>query len=155
MSYPVRHAFTALCSLLALSLSISPALANSAAPTATATAASTQWPSNPAMQSGMNVIREALAKEKASIDANRLTGPDYVKLAELIDGRINAILQNKIEPDALQKAFSTIVIVDMQWGISIMRDSPKLEVKRVGTLGVIRALGNYGKHFQHPNWRDL
>jgi hypothetical protein len=155
MSYPVRQAFTGLCSLVALSLSLAPALANSAVPTETATASSAQWPSNSAMQSGMNAIREALAKEKANIDANRLSGPDYVKLAELIDGRINAMLQSKIEPDALQKAFSTVVIVDMQWGISMMRDSPKLEVKRVGTLGVMRALGNYGKHFQHPNWRDL
>ena len=155
MAYPVRRSFIRLCSLVALSLGVAPAFADSAAPAGVASATSIQWPSNPAMQIGMNAIRETLVKEKANIDANRLTDQDYVKLAELIDGRITDMVQKKLEPEALQKAFNTTVIIDMQWGTKMMRDSPKPEVKRVGALSVIRALGNYGKYFQHPNWRDL
>lgn len=154
MAHSLSQRLLLVCGALALSVSALPALADNSDRPGTSNTATKPWPSNAAMQSGMNAMRDALAKERAGIEANHLSGPAYVKLAEFIDGQITEMLKNKIEPESLQKAFHNTILSDLQGGIALMRDSPKLEVKRVGALGVIQTVTNYGKYFQHPGWRN-
>lgn len=111
-----------------------------------------KWETDEALRQGMDNIFQAMADSRADIEKERLNVQDYQRLAETVDNNVAAIVKNcKLSKDA-DKAFHAIVLNDLTGGAQLMRSSPKLQAKRVGALGVLQSLRNYGKFFQHPGW---
>jgi hypothetical protein len=100
----------------------------------------------------MDDILRSMAASRADIEKECLNAHDYQRLADMVDRNATAIVKNcKLSKDA-DKAFHTIVLNDLTGGAQLMRSSPRLQAKRVGALGVLQSLRNYGEYFQHPDW---
>lgn len=111
-----------------------------------------KWGTDEALRLGMDNIRQVMTASQAGIDKERLTVQDYQQLAETVDKNVAVILKNcKLSKEA-DAAFHLIVLNDLTGGTQLMRTSPKTQAQRVGALGVLQSLSNYGKYFQHPGW---
>lgn len=111
-----------------------------------------KWATDAALRRGMDNIRVAMMASRQGIDQWRLGTQDYQRLAGVVDKNVADIVKNcKLTPEA-DTAFHHIVLVDLTSGAQLMRTSPKIEVKRVGALGVLQTLRSYGEYFQHPGW---
>ena len=111
-----------------------------------------QWQTDEVLRLSMDNIRQAMATSQDDIVKERLGAQDYQRLAKLIDKNLNHIANNsKLNQDA-NKAFHVIVTADLMSSSEIMRASPNLQAQRVGALGALQTLRNYGKYFQHPGW---
>ncbi len=111
-----------------------------------------KWASDEVLRQGMDNIRQAMAASQTGIEQERLTTQEYRQLAETVDKSLAGIIKNCKLPKDADKAFHTIVLMDMNAGLQMMRTSPKVAAQRVGALGVLQALRNYGQYFQHPGW---
>jgi hypothetical protein len=111
-----------------------------------------KWPTDEVLRQGMDNIRQVMTASQEGIEKERLSAQDYQRLAAVVDKNVAAIVKNcKLTKEA-DKAFHTIVLADLTQSAELMRISPKLRVQRVGALGVLQALRNYGEYFQHPAW---
>jgi hypothetical protein len=111
-----------------------------------------KWEADEALRQGMDDILRSMAASRADIEKECLNAHDYQRLADMVDRNATAIVKNcKLSKDA-DKAFHTIVLNDLTGGAQLMRSSPRLQAKRVGALGVLQSLRNYGEYFQHPDW---
>lgn len=112
-----------------------------------------KWETDDALRRGMDNILHEMDANRESIEKERLNAKDYLRLAEFVQKNAADIVKNcKLSKDA-DKAFHMIVLNDLTGGSQLMRSSPKLQAKRVGALGVLQALRNYGKYFDHPGWK--
>ena len=57
----------------------------------------------------------------------------------------------KLGKDA-ETAFHLVVMVDLNHSVELMLKSRDVKLQRVGALGVLQILRNYGTYFQHPEW---
>jgi hypothetical protein len=103
----------------------------------------------------MDAIRHAVLTVHADITESRFDSAGYQRLATSLDQTINTMLKDQSVSDKAGKAFHTIVMGDLRWGIDMMRTSPKTEVQRLGALSVFQALRNYGQFFAHPGWNPI
>lgn len=111
------------------------------------------WMTDEVVRQGMAHIRQAMAARQEDIEKGRLESQDYRRLAEVVDQDVAAIMKNCKLPREADKAFHDVVLVDLIDGAELMRTSTKTPAQRVGALGVLQALRNYGKYFQHPGWQ--
>jgi hypothetical protein len=107
------------------------------------------------LKTGMDAIRHAVLTVHADITESRFDSAGYQRLATSLDQTINTMLKDQSVSDKAGKAFHTIVMGDLRWGIDMMRTSPKTEVQRLGALSVFQALRNYGQFFAHPGWNPI
>lgn len=113
---------------------------------------SSKWQTDATLQQGMSNILQIMATSRTDIENQRLGAQGYLKIADAVDRNIASIVRDcKLEPEA-DNAFHNIVLADLMEGIKLMRTSSKVQMKRVGALGVLQSLRNYGKYFQHPDW---
>lgn len=112
-----------------------------------------KWGTDAALRQGMDNIRQVMTTNQESIEKERLGAQDYQRLAKLVDNNVADIVKNcKLTKEA-DAAFHTIVLADLTQSVELMRTAPKIQVQRVGALGVLQSLRNYGEYFQHPGWR--
>ncbi len=111
-----------------------------------------KWETDEALRQGMDNIRQAIVASRADIEKERLNAQDYRRLAQIVNRNVDVIVKNcKLSRDA-DRAFHAIVLNDLIGSAQLMQSSPRLEAKRVGALGVLQTLQNYGAYFQHPGW---
>jgi hypothetical protein len=111
-----------------------------------------KWQTDEVLRLGMDNIHKIITANQDAIEKERLSGKDYQGLAKEIDKNIADIVKTcKLSKEA-DSAFHTIVLADLTGGTELMRASPKVQAQRVGALGVLQALRNYGEYFQHPGW---
>ena len=104
------------------------------------------------LRQGMDNIRQAMAASQEGIGKESLGIQDYQQLAATVDKNIADIVKNcKLTRDA-DTAFHGIVLGDLTQSTELMRTSQKAQAQRVGALGVLQSLRNYGEYFQHPGW---
>ena len=113
-----------------------------------------QWITDAVVRQGMQSIQRSMSASQAGIDDQRLTTADYQKLAVEVDRAVAEMMKNRSLAKDSDTAFHTVVLADLNWGTEMMRTSPKIEAQRVGALGVLQALRNYGKYFRHPGWPE-
>jgi hypothetical protein len=111
-----------------------------------------QWQTDEVLRLSMDNIRQAMAASQDDVVKERLGAQDYQRLAKLIDKNLNHIAHNSKLNQNSSKAFHVVVTADLMSSSEIMRASPNLQAQRVGALGALQTLRNYGKYFQHPGW---
>lgn len=108
-----------------------------------------KWGTDESLRQSMDNIREAMTASQDGIKKESLSAQEYQRLAEVVDKNIADIVKNS----KLTKAFHVVVLADLTQSAKLMRTSTKTQAQRVGALGVIQSLRNYGEYFQHPGWR--
>ena len=112
----------------------------------------TKWETDPVLQHGMDAIRQAMTARQTGIKEGRLSASDYQQLAAIVDKNLAAIAKNSKLGKEADAAFHKIVLPDLTQTTELMRSSPKPAMQRVGALGVLQSLRNYGEYFRHPGW---
>lgn len=111
-----------------------------------------KWGTDAVLRQGMDNIRQVMAASQEGIEKERLSAQDYQRLAGVVNKNVADIVKHcKLTKEA-DAAFHGIVLADLTQSAELMRISPKLQVQRVGALGVLQALRNYGEYFQHTGW---
>lgn len=112
-----------------------------------------KWETDETLRQGMDNILQVMTINQEGIEKERLSAQDYQRLAEAVDKNVADIVKNcKLTKEA-DAAFHTVVLADLTQSTQLMRTSPKIQAQRVGALGVLQSLRNYGEYFQHPGWR--
>jgi len=111
-----------------------------------------KWETDEKLRQGMDNILQVMTINQEGIEKERLSAQDYQRLAEAVDKNVADIVKNcKLTKEA-DAAFHTVVLADLTQSTQLMRTSPKIQAQRVGALGVLQSLRNYGEFFQHPGW---
>jgi len=111
-----------------------------------------KWQTDEILRKGMDNIRIVMTASQDDVLKERLSAADYLRLSKEIDKNIAYITKNcKLTVDA-DRAFHIVVLTDMAEGAGLMRSSKEIQVQRLGALGVLQTLRNYGRYFAHPNW---
>lgn len=112
-----------------------------------------KWETDAALRQGMDNLRQAMASKQLAIEKEKLKAADYQQLADAADKNISYIVKNcKLSQDA-DEAFHSIVLAELIQNVEMMRKAPKVQMQRVGALGVLQSLRHYGEYFQHPGWQ--
>lgn len=111
-----------------------------------------KWETDAAVRQGMESIRDAMAAHQERIAKDQLSAQDYQKLAALIEKNVASILANRKVSKEAGNAFHVIVMLDLTQNVELMRAGLKVSLQRVGALGMLQSLRNYGDYFQHPGW---
>lgn len=114
-----------------------------------------QWHPDAGIKTGMEAIRQQILGVRAEIAESRLDAEGYRRLAASLEQIANALPKEQSAADKTRKVFHTVVMVDLRWGIEMMKTSPKADVQRLGALSVLQALRNYGQFFIHPGWEPV
>lgn len=112
-----------------------------------------KWETDEALRLGMENIRQAMAANQEGIERERLSAQEYQQLAEALDKYVADIVKNCNLTKKADAAFHAVVLADLTQSTKLMRTSTKTQAQRVGALGVMQSLRNYGEYFQHPGWR--
>ena len=102
-------------------------------------------------RAGMEAVRDELQAHVKAIHAKTFTAEQYAALAGRIEGRLVTIMSEcKLPPDV--DAQLHVLLVDFFDGAKTM----KAEGDRMkGVAKIVRSLGAYEKHFEHPDWKPL
>lgn len=102
-----------------------------------------RWPTDAALRQGMEDIRKIMAEAPAR--------PDYGRMAETIEAKTDAIVQNcKLGPEA--DAQLHLILAGLIDGTQAMKGGKHPED---GATLVHGALKDYGRFFDHPGWRPV
>jgi hypothetical protein len=112
-----------------------------------------KWQTDEVLRKAMENIRIELTARQSDILKESLRASEYLLLGQVVDKNIADITKNCKMPTDSDRAFHTIVLTDMTEGAGLMRTSNEIKVQRLGALGVLQTLRNYGTYFEHPNWR--
>lgn len=111
-----------------------------------------KWKTDEVVKLGMDNIHQAISARQDDIIKGRLSAHDYHRIAIVIERNAAEIVRScKLAKDA-DSAFHSVVLVDLLDGVTLMRTSKNIQAQRVGALGVLQALRNYVKYFQHKGW---
>lgn len=111
-----------------------------------------KWRTDEAVRFGMDNIRQAVSVSQGDIIQGKLNSQDYLAIADVVDRNVTDMVKKcKLSPEA-DKAFHTVVLVDLKGSVEFMRVSQNVQTQRVGALAVLQTLRNYGKYFQHNGW---
>lgn len=105
-----------------------------------------------ATRQGMDNIREVMAAHQERIAKEQLNVQDYQQLADVIDKNVAAIMANRTLSKDVRKEFNLIVMLDLKQNVALMRSGLEVPLQRVGALGMLQILRNYGDYFQHSGW---
>ncbi|OGV76731.1 MAG: hypothetical protein A3I83_07405 [Methylotenera sp. RIFCSPLOWO2_02_FULL_45_14] len=111
-----------------------------------------KWETDEVVRLGMDNIRQAVSASQDDIIKGRLSTQDYQRIANVIDKNVAEIVKKCRLSQNADKAFHAVVLVDLMGGVEFMRTSQNVQAQRVGALGVLQTLHNYGKYFQHTGW---
>ena len=150
---------TALGASLALAYCMPPLAAEPAHDHAAASAAlelnqGVKWQTDQPLRKGMSNMRAALAKDLKAVHANKASDAQYEALAAKLTGEVAYVVQNcKLEPKADAELHK--VIGELLAAAEAMQGKEAGVARRDGAVRAVRALNAYGKHFDHPGWRNL
>jgi hypothetical protein len=111
-----------------------------------------KWQTDAPLRLGMDNIHTLMTAKQNNVLKESLKSSEYFMLSQAVDKNIAYITKNcKLTIDS-DRAFHTVVLADMIEGVALMRSSGDVQVQRLGALGILQTLRNYGKYFEHPNW---
>lgn len=113
-----------------------------------------KWATDEPLRQGMDHIRTAMQASLHQIHNDKLSPAKYNDLANKVSTEVGGIVaQCKLEPKA--DAQLHLVVADLLEGVETMQGKTKTVKRQAGAVKVLAALGNYGNHFDHPNWQPI
>lgn len=112
-----------------------------------------KWATDAPLRKGMEALRAELSAKHEAIRKKTMKPEDYALLGGFIEQKVAGIVAEcKLEPKA--DAMLHLVIADL--GDAAERLKGKAGSKPVeGAYRAIRALNDYGRHFDHPDWKPV
>lgn len=112
-----------------------------------------KWPTDAALRASMAALRAAFAERLAAIHGGRLGTDEYKALGAKVDTEVASIVALcKLEPKA--DAMLHIVVADLVAGAEIMQGKARGKPP-AGAHRAVTALNDYGRFFDHPDWKPL
>ncbi len=112
-----------------------------------------KWATDTNLRLGMSRIRDVLAADLPAIHSGKATAEQYRALAQKTDDQIAFMVKNcKLEPKV--DAMLHLVLADIIAGADAMKTQGTSDAYK-GAVKIARALDNYGKYFDHPDWHGL
>ena len=110
-----------------------------------------KWTTDASLRKGMVAIRDHLQAALDPIHAKTYTPEQYAALAGKIDAEVSTIVSTcKLPPEV--DAQLHLVIAELYAGSHTMKGNGD---RMSGAVTIIRALGAYEKHFEHPGWKPI
>ena len=113
-----------------------------------------KWPTDEALRTGMTGIRKLIEPQLDAVHGGKLTAAQYNELAQKVEGQVGYIVANcKLDPKA--DAMLHLVIADIGTGVDAMAGKGGAVKPAQGAAGVVTALNEYGRNFNHPGWKPI
>jgi len=113
-----------------------------------------KWETDQSLRDGMTKIKDIVASEIGAIHKNKLPEKRYGELSGQISAELDQIFKNcKLSPEA--DAMIHIILLQIIDGNKAMKSAPKLSDRRDGAIKIVKALGQYPKFFDHPDWKPI
>lgn len=113
-----------------------------------------KWQGDEPLRQSMTVIRDAVGAVLPAVHRGKLKASEYDALGGEIDRQVANIVQNcKLDPQADEVLHA--ILADLMAGNEALRGRDAKVSRGDGVMGVVHALEQYGKHFEHPGWKPL
>ena len=110
-----------------------------------------KWQTDATLRAGMTSIRDEMQAAVGPIHAKQYSPDDYKALAARIEAQLGTILSKcKLPPEV--DAQIHLVLAELFAGTDLMKkEGNRME----GAVKIIKGLGAYASHFEHPNWQPI
>jgi hypothetical protein len=113
-----------------------------------------KWQGDAPLRQSMTKIRDAVGTVLPAVHGGKLKAPQYDALGGQIDRELANIVQNcKLDPKADEVLH--VILADLMAGNETLRGHDAKAPRGDGVLGVVHALEQYAKYFEHPGWKPL
>lgn len=113
-----------------------------------------RWQTDAALRTGMEAIRDALARAIPQVHAGRFDAAQYRALAEGVEGQVGYIVQNcKLKPEADEVLHA--IIARLGQGVEVIGGHAAGTEPEQGVVHLAQTLDDYAAHFDHPGWKGL
>ncbi len=113
-----------------------------------------KWETDAALRAGMAKIKSLVEKRIDAIHENKLSQSEYSQLSKEIQTEVSSIFKNcKLSPKA--DAQLHLILAEILGGASAMQTKDSPSERQKGAIQVIRALAQYPRFFDHPDWVPL
>ena len=113
-----------------------------------------RWQTDAALRTGMEAIRDALARAIPQVHAGRFDAAQYRALAEGVEGQVAYIVQNcKLKPEADEVLHA--IIARLGQGVEVIGGHAAGTEPEQGVVHLAQTLDDYAAHFDHPGWKGL
>ena len=110
-----------------------------------------KWQTDEALRRGMSEIRVAMAEALTPIHENTFTPAQYDALAARTQAQIDYVVGNCKLPEEADNQLH-IVLEQIIDGVAGMKAATGRDQ---GAAKIVRALAQYGDHFDHAGWRPV
>jgi len=112
-----------------------------------------RWATDAPLRRGMDALRAAFAGRLAAIHAGTLAPADYAALGATIEGGVATIVAEcKLEPKA--DAVLHVIVAELLAAADVLQGRAP-GAPAAGAHRAVIALNDYGRYFDHPQWRAL
>jgi hypothetical protein len=113
-----------------------------------------KWPTDEALRTGMQNMRKLVEPQLDAIHAGRLSPVQYGELARKVEAEVGYVVANcKLDPKA--DAMLHLVIADIGAGVDAMAGKSTSVRPAAGAATIVAALNEYGRYFDHPDWKPI
>lgn len=111
-----------------------------------------KWATDEPLREGMARIAAAMETHMKGTHAVKTGDIKHVALAQDINTQVNHIFQN-CRLDKQADAVLHLILADIMEGSAVIEGKKPKTKREDGIMTVVHALENYGKHFEHPNFK--
>lgn len=109
-----------------------------------------RWPTDEPLRQGMSDIRATMSMALPQIHLGQFTPEQYDVLADTVQERVDHVVRNCRLPEEADAQLH-IVLMEIVDGTEAMRSGSD---RLGGSMRIIQAIEAYGRHFDHPGWKE-
>ena len=110
-----------------------------------------KWAIDDSLHTGMTGIKKLIAADVDAIHVNNYSPVQYKQLAEKLDLQLNYLFKNCKLPADADAQLHVLLAKVMQASHQMKQDTKQ----KSGVISVIKAMKEYEKYFDDPNWQPL
>lgn len=110
-----------------------------------------KWETDENLRKAMTVIRGDMATVLGPVHEGKFTATQYEELAKKVEAQLLFIVASCELPPASDAQFH-ILLADYFGAVAKLKEA---KGQKEGVVTMLRGLRAYGKHFQHPGWKDI
>ena len=111
-----------------------------------------RWVTDTVLREGMARIRDAMEAALPRIHAGGMPPAEYEVLADRVRVQVDYMVENCRIPEEADRQLH-LVLAQLLDGVEMMKGHD--EDRAAGAATIVRALGAYGRVFDHPGWIPL